>query len=348
MPILVTCHSCGNSLQAPDRLAGRKAKCASCGSIVVVSEVSIPEAILVSGPKAKPKSRPRPAAQDDEPVWAVPIQEPVRQEAALAADIVDAEPANGPEDVAWVEDVADPVETAPRRKKTKRKKRRESDRSEKTGVGVGIWWAISVGALALIILPIVLWANYAGHLGDVVYYAICMGVMLPVSLVVLVISMYATSYFGGGVDFGEVQTAIPKALLLLTLMNFVAVVLPWWVGFIFGFPLFFILVLVLFRLDFWEAGFLSFANSQLNQLIFIFAIAALLHGMGGGFGGPGPDILPPQEREFGDDRLFPGPGQLQFQENDPRLQDESDEFPQPPRPREPGPAPKKTRTARTR
>ena len=38
MPIEVKCAKCGKSLKAPDTMAGKKAKCPGCGSIVVVPE----------------------------------------------------------------------------------------------------------------------------------------------------------------------------------------------------------------------------------------------------------------------------------------------------------------------
>ena len=38
MPIEVKCSNCGKGLKAPDSMAGKKAKCPGCGSIVVVSQ----------------------------------------------------------------------------------------------------------------------------------------------------------------------------------------------------------------------------------------------------------------------------------------------------------------------
>jgi hypothetical protein len=111
MPIQVTCHSCGNTLRAPDELAGRKAKCAVCSGIVVVHEISIPEAILVAKPKPKPK--PQLPPEEDEPVWAIPLEpEPVNAE-ALSVE----------EEPAWVEEISDSDKKQDRPKK-KRKKRR--------------------------------------------------------------------------------------------------------------------------------------------------------------------------------------------------------------------------------
>src|SRR6516164_4652827 len=88
MPITVDCHSCGNTLQAPDRLAGRKAKCAACGSIVVVDAIGIPEAIRISKPRSKPRVESKPNVEkgghDWEPVWAVPVK-PDPENAARAS-----------------------------------------------------------------------------------------------------------------------------------------------------------------------------------------------------------------------------------------------------------------------
>ena len=129
MPITVDCHSCGNTLQAPDRLAGRKAKCAACGSIVVVDAIGIPEAIRISKPRSKPRVESKPnvekRAHDSEPVWAVPVEPD--PENAVAAELVE-------EEAAWVEEVPGAVaeERKPRKRRKKRRRQRESSSSAPT------------------------------------------------------------------------------------------------------------------------------------------------------------------------------------------------------------------------
>ena len=57
MPIPVRC-ACGKSLNAPDGLAGKRAKCPGCGSVI-----SIPAAAGVKPAVPKPAPAPRPAGQ---------------------------------------------------------------------------------------------------------------------------------------------------------------------------------------------------------------------------------------------------------------------------------------------
>ena len=73
MPISVTCGDCGKGLKAPDALAGKKAKCPQCGSVIPIpAPVADAEEIDDGDPSAarpaasKSSSKPKPRAVKNE------------------------------------------------------------------------------------------------------------------------------------------------------------------------------------------------------------------------------------------------------------------------------------------
>ena len=52
MPIQMICALCGKTLSAPDTAAGKKAKCPSCGQIMVVPEVGTTPKTFIFRPRA--------------------------------------------------------------------------------------------------------------------------------------------------------------------------------------------------------------------------------------------------------------------------------------------------------
>jgi hypothetical protein len=103
-------------------------------------------------------------------------------------------------------------------------------------------------------------------------YVIAFAIMLAISVVILIISMFITSALGGGVEFGEVHIVLAKAIPLLIVVallelvpfgTFIAIPV-WWIG-----------LMLLFRLDFWEVRMLVFANWSLNALA-RYALLAML------------------------------------------------------------------------
>jgi hypothetical protein len=294
MPITVDCHSCGNTLQAPDRLAGRKAKCAACGSIVVVDAIGIPEAIRISKPRSKPRVESKPnvekRAHDSEPVWAVPVEPD--PENAVAAELVE-------EEAAWVEEVPGAVaeERKPRKRRKKRRRQRESSSSAPT-FGPLAWWGSLAGAIAVCLSGSLLWALQTDNMVLFIFGAVSLAIMLPVSLILLVLSMFVASNLSGGIDFGEITTAIPKALLLLFVVNIINMwafadgfATSFFVGMFISMPVWIIGLIVLFHLDLFEACLVSFVNNTLIRLIKIFILAAVLSGMSRG-GGAREEFVP--------------------------------------------------------
>jgi hypothetical protein len=92
------------------------------------------------------------------------------------------------------------------------------------------------------------------------------------SIVILVVSMMLTSSALGGVEFGQVHVVIFKGAVLLLAVNGIGLLpygvwlsLPvWWLG-----------LMVLFHIDFWEARTLVVINWVLNGITFLLLRLAL-------------------------------------------------------------------------
>jgi hypothetical protein len=90
-------------------------------------------------------------------------------------------------------------------------------------------------------------------------------VTFAASILILVLSMMLTSSAMGGVDFGQAHVVIAKGAALLLAVNCLALLpygvwltLPvWWFG-----------LMLLFRIDFWEARTLVVINWALDGIAF--------------------------------------------------------------------------------
>jgi hypothetical protein len=258
MPKVIVCRACGAKSRLPDQFPGRKAKCPHCAGVISL------DGSPSTAPAPRPAPRPAPAEADDE------IRVVARKERPSPRP---AEPVVADYDEPEEEDV--PV------KKKKRKKRR-SRRAEGGGaIGTWIWWYV---ALACVVLAIVaggfLFAR-AGHAEDAIFFGIELAIMTPVSMVILVISMLLASTIAGGISFGEIHTAIPKAALLILAVNLVTLI-PF--GIFFTLPIWVVGAMYAFDLDFWEARFLIAVNWMLNfgfKLVMLHVLLSMiLHGKG--------------------------------------------------------------------
>ena len=72
MPIRVKCTQCGRRLVAPDTLAGKKAKCPKCGTIMPV-----------------PKPEPKQPASDEDEFSLKPLDELPKRDDGLEDDVWD-------------------------------------------------------------------------------------------------------------------------------------------------------------------------------------------------------------------------------------------------------------------
>ena len=160
--------------------------------------------------------------------------------------------------------------------RAEKKRKRKADASN-----TWMWWAGGVGVgLIVAIIAMVLIANSGDEAKQaVIFYAVSLGIMVPISTVILVISMFVASSLGGGIDFGAAHTAIIKAICLLVAVNVVGM-LPF--GIVLVFPIWLLGLMYLFGLDLWEARFLIFINWFLNTAAKFFLVVAfvgyILHG----------------------------------------------------------------------
>lgn len=103
-------------------------------------------------------------------------------------------------------------------------------------------------------------------------YVIAFAVLLAISVVILIISMLITSALGGGVEFGEVHIVLAKAVPLLIVVSVLELV-PF--GVFLSIPIWWIGLMILFRLDFWEVRTLVGVNWGLNTIAYYALLAAL-------------------------------------------------------------------------
>jgi hypothetical protein len=246
MPLRIACESCGSRLNVPDTLAGRRVKCPKCGGTVL----AVNTAVTPASP-----NRPRP-----------PRAEPPKRKKPKP----DSDYQTEPDELEEVEVTR--KEDRPRRKKKKRRPRPRED----SGVPSWVWWIGGVAGFFVVALVAIVLAAVSGLKQEVVAYGVVLLIMLPISTVILILSMIISSAIAGGIEFGEVHIVIPKALILLLVVNLISLLplggylaLPFWV---FG-------LMALFKLDFWEARFLFVINWGLNLAVRIFLVAAILSSM---------------------------------------------------------------------
>jgi hypothetical protein len=201
--------------------------------------VKIDEVVTRSRPRPSPGKRPSGV-----------VVESREEEAVVELDLDDEAPSpTRPNKV-----IAPP--RADRPKKPKKKKRVVKSR-DPVDVPGWVWWTAGVGgAFALSVIAAVV-AVATGHTFELFYYGIRLAVMLPVTTIILIISMVVSSQLAGGIDFGEVSTAIAKALLLLFAVNVIYLVR---FGLFLSIPIWLLGLMYLFNLDFWETRFLFSIN----------------------------------------------------------------------------------------
>lgn len=270
MPISIVCPSCSGKLKVPDQFAGRKVKCPKCGGAVPTDDVApVSEAIVESAKVGKQTIRPQRRA----------VQEAIQP----ADDGFKLQESDSPPD-------EEPVEQPKKKKKKKKRKERPSG-------GLPVWaiWLAVLGGFMMLASIAAAWAIHAGHGLLVLEWGVYLVVMLPVSTVILIISMIISSQLAGGIDFGDVREVIPKAVGLLLLVNVIGLI-PYggWVTF----PIWLFGLMFLFHLDLWESRLLITINWLLNFwagiLVWMIVVAILVSAdsaassLGGGDSNPVP------------------------------------------------------------
>jgi hypothetical protein len=137
-------------------------------------------------------------------------------------------------------------------------------------------------------------------------------ILLPISAIILAVSMSLTSKAMGGVEFGPVHVVLLKGAVLILLVDLIALIpnvgiwltLPvWWFG-----------LMILFRIDFWEARTLVVINWVLNLIVRLLLANLLSHGATSTRAPANEDQFPPgvedqESRRPGSPREeHPGPG----------------------------------------
>ncbi|HLN29134.1 MAG TPA: hypothetical protein VK395_15400 [Gemmataceae bacterium] len=246
MPILVVCEVCGKKLKAPDDYAGRKAKCAQCGNII---HIGIPA-------DAEPQPQPKPPEREER-AQRLPTK-PKAQE---------------PEEAESVEP-GDELEKPKKKKKKKKKRRSQPEQS----VPEWVWWTGGLlGTIAaMFIAAAVLFQT--GHPLLVTFIALRVAIMMPISIVILIISLVISSAIVGGIDFSELSVVIPKALILLLVTSPIYAI-PCIGGFL-ALPIWFIGLMLVFRLEIWETRVLVAVNWVLNWVAFVFVLSLIINLIG--------------------------------------------------------------------
>jgi len=245
MPIRIACESCSSRLNVPNALAGRKVKCPKCGKPILAVNTAVMPASAIQQPPARGKAAEKKSDPEDR------IQTKPDKRAERETD-----------------------EEEPRPKRKKKKRRRKARPGLR--VPTWIWWIGGVVAFFAVALFAIVLALVTGAKKEVIAYSLAFLIMLPISTVILILSMVISSALAGGIEFGEIHIVIPKALVLLLVVNLIGLLplggylaLPFW---LFG-------LMFLFDLDFWETRFLLGINWILNLLVRIFLVTAILSGM---------------------------------------------------------------------
>src|SRR5712692_9481898 len=209
MAIQLQCPTCRSTLQVPDYLAGRKVRCPKCRGVADVGPLpagappaSLPASARTSEAKASPRRRPdseevrvrarkpapvpEPEVEDAEEVEdrpRRPARSPSRREEAISTrPIRRSEPTEAEED--------EEEEEVARPRRLKRRKRKQPQKSIlPAGWGFIRWVAVSL-------VYLMIGTGYAAymmthdHVPELVVNAIFWGILMPVSLVIFVASMF--------------------------------------------------------------------------------------------------------------------------------------------------------------
>ena len=173
-------------------------------------------------------------------------------------------------------------------------------------------WYVGLGAFLLVFAICVTIAAYAGLWPFMILRGIQLAILFPFSLVILILSMFISSSITGGIDFGEVQTAVPKAIMLLVLVDSVALVPIY--GMFLTFPVWIFGLMAFFQLDIWEARVMIAINWVGNTLVQFFLLAIIITAIQH-IGEKDHDDQPidqPPAIQQQDDRV-PGPGQNEME-----------------------------------
>jgi hypothetical protein len=253
------CPACGGGIKVDDSLAGKRIRCPLC--LKAISAAAAPAPVVATAVVAtSPKAVPAHAEIDLAPIGGSVV--------ALLDD-----EKRSPISTVEIRAQAPPPELETPKKK-KRKRRRLDDEPE----GMDDWHKglIILGATAIVLLLIIVLTAMIAGPQMAILNTVMLVVFVPFSLVGLVISFFITNAIVGGINFGDIRAAIPKAIALVLIVcawrvwvpyGFWLVFIPWIIG-----------LMLLFELDWFETNILMVVNWALGW-IFGFAVFALVAGM---------------------------------------------------------------------
>jgi hypothetical protein len=164
------------------------------------------------------------------------------------------------------------------------------------------WWVFGGGFVALLVVGFVCMAAFSSSFLMKIA-AVVFLVSLPFSIVIFFIAMYISSVMLGAMEIGDLRVSIPKAILLIALINMVSLV-PIMGGYL-ALPVWVVGLMVLFRLDLWECRMLLFINWILNFALrygLVMLVTAMVMGRmerGEGLGQP-PGLWPGAQEQPGE------------------------------------------------
>jgi hypothetical protein len=320
MPMILLCTGCGTKLKIPDEFKRKQARCPKCGELVTLPEPADADDEVEQEPRGARRAAPAPP-EPRRAARAAEDQDARRPRRSVAQENDDDRPRRRRS-----ADEEHEEEAAPERPRVKRRRKRRPA-AESEGMPQWVWlWAALVGYVFVLVLVGVA-LSAAGHGFLVAVYGIALAILVPASLLILILSMFISSAIAGGIDFGEVHIVIPKALLLLLIVDTVAAfpvesrvaslllsaatLVIWLVG-----------LMYFFNLDFSEARILVGVNWVLNFLVHWLIFMAILSViMRGGPALPGGGDLfreqPATQEEKDLDRIDELGGDFDFDENQP-------------------------------
>lgn len=270
MAIVVACTACNQKLKVKEELIGRKAKCPACGGVFLALEdvepVTEDHPVLPSKPAARLDAAARSKARP-------PVETPPPKKKPAPPPEPEPEPEPEMEDEA----PAESQDEAPRKKKKKKRKKR---RQEEEGGAVWPWLAVGgVLTLCFVLFAVLIVKRGLVPHEVLLEHGIYLAVMMPISVGILILSAVISSMLGGGMEFGDPWLALVKAFILILITN---VLSNWWWGCWLNGLVWLIGLIVLFRLDLWEAQMVSFVNWFLNVVAGYVAFAIILSIIAGG------------------------------------------------------------------
>jgi hypothetical protein len=237
------------------------------------------EEVRVRARKSAPISE---AEVEDAEEVEVPVSRPARS-SSRREEAVSTRPLRRSEPTDADEEDEEEARPRPRRFKRRRPPRRRRERSSSEPGRAWGWvrWVAAAVVYVLVGAGISIHMIATGHLEEWIMDAIKWVIIMPVSLVVFFISMFVGSAIAGGIDFGDIRTAIPKAIFLLAPINLCLVLFSFYIGSFMSLPFWIFGLILLFDLDVWESWFMIVINWFLNSgLVFLlgFIIVAMMHG----------------------------------------------------------------------